>query len=63
LPASYHNGTAAFSFADGHAGLHRWLDGDTVQPIEPNVPLLPVAITSSGGDFQWVLSHMSSPRS
>ncbi len=59
LPASYHNRNAAFSFADGHAELHHWVDGETVQPIQPDVPYLPVAITSSGIDFQWVLSHMS----
>jgi len=59
LPASYHNRCAAFSFADGHGELHRWLDPETVQPIQPNVPFLPVSVTSSGGDFQWVLTHMS----
>jgi prepilin-type N-terminal cleavage/methylation domain-containing protein/prepilin-type processing-associated H-X9-DG protein len=25
FPASYHNGAAGFSFADGHAEVHRWL--------------------------------------
>ena len=24
-PASYHNGAAGFSFADGHAEVHKWL--------------------------------------
>src|SRR3954468_2231556 len=26
LPASYHNGAAGFSFADGHAEIHGWRD-------------------------------------
>jgi len=25
-PSSYHNGAGGFSFADGHAEIHRWLD-------------------------------------
>jgi prepilin-type N-terminal cleavage/methylation domain-containing protein len=41
LPASYHDWACGFSFADGHAIVHRWLDGNTVRPsgqngIEPN---------------------------
>jgi prepilin-type processing-associated H-X9-DG protein len=31
LPASYHNGTANMSWADGHLERHRWL-ADTVRP-------------------------------
>ncbi len=33
LPASFHNRTGSFSFADGHSELHKWMDGRTVQPI------------------------------
>ena len=43
LPASYHNGSTAFSFADGHSALHRWM----------------LLARSEWGDFQWVISHMS----
>ena len=25
-PASYHNNAAGFSFADGHAEIHKWVD-------------------------------------
>ncbi len=32
LPASYHNSTANFSFADGHAETHRWVAGSTLVP-------------------------------
>ena len=31
FPASFHNGAAGFSFADGHAEIHRWI-GKTIQP-------------------------------
>jgi len=29
FPASFHNGAAGFSFADGHAEIHRWI-GKTI---------------------------------
>lgn len=29
-PASYHNGAAGLSFADGHAEIHKWLDPRTI---------------------------------
>jgi prepilin-type N-terminal cleavage/methylation domain-containing protein/prepilin-type processing-associated H-X9-DG protein len=31
FPASYHNGACGFSFADGHAEIHKW-QGSTIQP-------------------------------
>jgi len=33
LPGSLHNGCTTLSFADGHAELHKWLDGRTVLPV------------------------------
>jgi prepilin-type N-terminal cleavage/methylation domain-containing protein/prepilin-type processing-associated H-X9-DG protein len=63
LPASYHNGTTAFSFADGHSLLHRWLQPDTIRPPLPNAANLPIPIPSSPAaalaDFDWVMDHMS----
>jgi prepilin-type N-terminal cleavage/methylation domain-containing protein/prepilin-type processing-associated H-X9-DG protein len=63
LPASYHNNAAAFSFADGHASLHRWLKSNTIHPPAPNVANLPIAIPATPADertdFDWVLQHMS----
>jgi prepilin-type processing-associated H-X9-DG protein len=46
FPASYHAGAGAFSFADGHAEIHRWSDPRTMPPLRPgalltlNIPLL-----------------------
>ena len=34
FPASYHNGAAGFSFVDGHAEVHKWLDARTMPPIQ-----------------------------
>jgi prepilin-type N-terminal cleavage/methylation domain-containing protein/prepilin-type processing-associated H-X9-DG protein len=63
LPASYHNGATAFSYADGHAALHRWTQGKTVRPPLPNGANLPIAIPASPvvalADFDWVIQHMS----
>ena len=64
LPASYHNGAASISFADGHSSLHRWQEPDTTdRPPLPNAANLPIAIPASPAeaqtDFNWVLGHMS----
>src|ERR1017187_154880 len=60
LPASYHNGSAAFSFADGHSSLHRWTQPDTYRPPIPDGANLPISVPSSGNqDLEWVLGHMS----
>ena len=32
-PASYHNGAAGFSFADGHAEVHKWLSNSSIYPV------------------------------
>jgi prepilin-type N-terminal cleavage/methylation domain-containing protein/prepilin-type processing-associated H-X9-DG protein len=63
LPASSHNQSAAFSFADGHASLHRWLNSSTICPPAPHVANLPIQIPAmpagENADFDWVLDHMS----
>ncbi len=32
-PASYHNGAAGFSFADGHAEIRKWLSDSSIYPV------------------------------
>jgi len=59
LPASYHNRSTAFSFADGHASLHRWLNAKTIQPATPHAAHLPIQIPDEHYDFDWVMAHMS----
>jgi prepilin-type N-terminal cleavage/methylation domain-containing protein/prepilin-type processing-associated H-X9-DG protein len=60
LPASYHNGATAFSFADGHSTLHHWLVPGTSRPPLPDAANLPISIPGNElSDFQWVISHMS----
>jgi prepilin-type processing-associated H-X9-DG protein len=66
LPASYHSGAAAFSFADGHAELHRWRSPTTTPPPFPDAAGLPKRLPTSAqaaaaelADFYWVISRMS----
>jgi prepilin-type N-terminal cleavage/methylation domain-containing protein/prepilin-type processing-associated H-X9-DG protein len=58
LPASYHNGAANFSFADGHAEGHRWVVSDTVRParqggVGGTIPASPRI------DFEWLKQRTS----
>ena len=61
LPGSFHNRSGEFSFADGHATLHRWLGKRTVQPPVSFSTALPMTIYSASdlADYQWVMAHMS----
>jgi prepilin-type N-terminal cleavage/methylation domain-containing protein/prepilin-type processing-associated H-X9-DG protein len=60
LPASYHDGDANISFADGHAELHHWLDADTKPPSEPDAAVLFTNLPpDQQGDFVWVITHMT----
>ncbi|MEO6035716.1 MAG: H-X9-DG-CTERM domain-containing protein [Verrucomicrobiota bacterium] len=59
LPASYHNGAANFSFADGHAEAHRWRRTSTRPPSGPDLALLPIAVPKTErNDLYWVLARM-----
>lgn len=63
LPASYHDGAAAFSFADGHSEIHRWRRTSTMPPARPGTANLPISLKSADlQDFLWVLSSMSVDR-
>ena len=52
LPASYHNGGANFSFADGHLESHRWLVPATVRPVQH--ARIPSFKASPQTDFEWL---------
>ncbi len=36
IPASYHGGAGSFSFADGHAEIHKWRSGTSIYPVLAN---------------------------
>jgi prepilin-type N-terminal cleavage/methylation domain-containing protein/prepilin-type processing-associated H-X9-DG protein len=53
-PASYHNGAAGFSFADGHAEIKKWLDPRTT-PVLKKGQLIPLNVSSPNNkDVLWL---------
>ena len=59
LPASYHGKACGFSFADGHAAIHKWRDGNSWPAVQKkqyngfNAP--------GSKDLQWMFQHCSAP--
>ena len=55
-PSSYHNGAGGFSFADGHAEIHRWLDGRTKKNYRKDFHLtvLPANASPNNPDVLWL---------
>ena len=57
-PASYHNGAAGISFADGHAEIRRWMDARTKPPVK--FILMPLNVTSPNNkDMIWLSDRTS----
>jgi prepilin-type N-terminal cleavage/methylation domain-containing protein len=68
-PAAFHVTSCTFSFVDGHAESHKWLDGSTIafaksllvgSPADGNAQSL--AKSNSLRDQQWVGSHYPGPQ-
>ena len=59
LPASYHNGAANLSFADGHAEMHWWLYETTKRPARPGGarPLPSAVPPAQNADFRWLMQR------
>jgi len=58
-PASYHNGAASLSFADGHCEGHRWMDARTTPSTIPLPHQRPPDLVSSPNnpDILWLLER------
>lgn len=54
LPGHYHNGANGFSFADGHAEIHRWLDTRTRVPFSEDQPLPFNVASPNNRDIEWM---------
>jgi len=55
LPASYHNGAAGFSFADGHSEIKRWQNASTLRAIKKSGTGFPLSVpTAERTDIAWV---------
>jgi prepilin-type processing-associated H-X9-DG protein len=60
LPASYHDGGANLSFADGHLERHKWLYASTRRPARPDSFFPPMKIPlAERADFDWIMSRTS----
>ncbi len=53
LPASFHDGAATFSFADGHVETHRWQNSRIRQPVRFST-FNPVTTTPRDLDLLWL---------
>jgi prepilin-type N-terminal cleavage/methylation domain-containing protein/prepilin-type processing-associated H-X9-DG protein len=62
LPASFHNGAAGFSFADGHSEIHKWRSRVTILPVRysPGFQAFPFSSDASARfDDEWITFRMS----
>jgi len=63
LPASFHNGSANLTYADGHVEPHRWQQSSTLAPARPDAAMLPKLIPSDQrSDFDWLMERASQKR-
>jgi prepilin-type N-terminal cleavage/methylation domain-containing protein/prepilin-type processing-associated H-X9-DG protein len=56
-PASYHNNAGGFSFADGHAEIHRWKDRRTMPALRPGQLLTLNVVLPGDKDVLWLAQH------
>jgi prepilin-type N-terminal cleavage/methylation domain-containing protein len=57
LPAAHHNGAGSFSFGDGHAEFHKWVESTTLKPIQKSSSGLPLAAPNSR-DLAWAIQGL-----
>tara|TARA_B100000678_G_C18065411_1_gene444419 strand:- start:407 stop:820 length:414 start_codon:yes stop_codon:yes gene_type:complete len=61
FPASYHNNAAGFSFADGHAEIHKWVDHRTMPKLRHNGNITLNVAQPNNLDIKWVQDHTTRP--
>jgi len=58
MPGCYHSGACPFSFADGHAEMHKWRSAKTCPPVR----YFRTAVDDPGSpDIQWMCAHTTVP--
>ena len=57
FPATHHNGAGAFSFADGHAELHRWTGSLTRLASVSFISFPVITALPNDQDLRWVSYH------
>ena len=61
FPASWHDGGGTFSFADGHAELHKWVDLNTLRTTPPAYTSGVSGGKSASEDMAWMSAHTPLP--
>ena len=61
LPASFHNGACSFTFADGHAEVHKWRDGSTFIPVT-QLSRSKFDVSPNNRDITWMIEHATAKR-
>ena len=59
FPASYHNGAAGITFADGHAEIKKWVDGRTKPPVRYNGQMTLNVASPNNRDMIWLSERTS----
>ena len=62
LPGSYHHRAAGFSFADGHAEIHRWRDDRTMPPLVFGGRVVDDDLSPNNRDILWLQEHATRPK-
>jgi prepilin-type processing-associated H-X9-DG protein len=60
-PASWHDGGGTFSFADGHAELHKWADANTRRTTPPSFTSGVSGNKGAPDDVAWMSAHTPLP--
>lgn len=59
FPASYHNGAAGFSFADGHSEIRKWVDNRTIQAPQYGQKISLNVASPDNQDVLWMSERTS----
>jgi prepilin-type N-terminal cleavage/methylation domain-containing protein len=57
LPGNYHHLANGFSFADGHAEIHRWRHPDTMPPLRRSGTVHDTYLSPNNPDVRWLQEH------
>lgn len=62
-PSGRHGNSTGFSFADGHAEIHKWLDSNVTKVKNPTIasrdPAFLASLPAGPKDFQWFADHIA----
>jgi prepilin-type N-terminal cleavage/methylation domain-containing protein/prepilin-type processing-associated H-X9-DG protein len=67
MPASYHNSACGFGFADGHGEIKKWLDSQSIAPVQKingwmaGIPGVNGYNTTSKRDSVWMAARTTAP--